>query len=269
MIALTQSVPARPPVAWGYARVSTPKQYKSHLGLEAQEAMMKRYYEYVLLPQGIQWGSTGEWKNGLFADPHSVSTKVDLRNRAAGSKLDEYLQAGDHVVFPNLTRAWRNMRDQVFTIDAWFKRGIIIHFASENFSLSQNNPYGRLIANIFGSMAEFQRDTTRENTRLALEAKKERGELTGGAVKDILWTTSHKGTRRKANWHNRRVIAHAMYLHETEGLGREALYTRLNKEGLRQSNGKRFSDKHLRAEYFEHCRTLGIVAEKFPDALRK
>jgi DNA invertase Pin-like site-specific DNA recombinase len=253
---------ARGPAAFCYSRISTLKQWESGLGPEAQQLACSKYYEYRLKDRGFIWG-------GIYGDEEHISGKVPFLHRKAGRELDAQLQRGDQIIFSSLDRAWRDHLNTVEMLVNWAKRGIGLHFVAEGIEFSEDNPFGEAQLLMLSVFAQLERKMIARRTRAALAAKKERGELTGGAVRDILYKTTHRGSRRKIDHHNRRVIAHAMYLHETEGLGENKLYQRLQKEKLFLSNGKRVVRYNLRAEYFQHCREVGIVAEKFPDALRK
>jgi DNA invertase Pin-like site-specific DNA recombinase len=253
------------PICRAYIRVSSFKQLRSELGLEAQMEMIERYRKIVMPDMVYEAMDDGS----PFRDPFATSGAKPFLKRKAGCELDCRLKAGDHILFASVDRAFRSMGDGATIVKRWREKGIIIHFVRDGITVSKENDRGLVFFNTLLFCAEMEHLFNSMRTKSALAAKAERDEVTGGAVRDILWITTRKGKSRRVNHHNRRVIAHAMYLHETEGLGREALWRRLNKEGLRQSNGNRISDKHLRADYFAHCRELGIVAEKYPDALRK
>jgi DNA invertase Pin-like site-specific DNA recombinase len=252
----------RGPAAFGYSRISRLKAGDSGLGPEAQQIAITKYFDYRLSDKGILWG-------GIFGDvEEAVSGSVPFACREAGGKLCAELRRGDHIIFSSLDRAWRNHLNTVEMLTKWAKGGINVHFIAEGIEFSEDNPFGEAMLLVLSVFAQLERKMIARRTRLALAAKKERGELTGNSVHDILYRTTHKGKRRVPDHHNRRVLSYAMWLHEQERLSCRDLWSRLNIERLFTSKGKRFNKNFLCESYFAKCREVGIVPEKFPDALR-
>lgn len=89
----------------------------------------------------------------------------------------DLLREGDSVVVWKLDRLGRSLQNLVELINDFDTRGVQFHSLTE--SIDTSTPGGTLIFNIFGSLAQFERDLIRERTRAGLEAARARGR-TGG-----------------------------------------------------------------------------------------
>ena len=135
----------------GYARVSTPDQK-----LSLQHDALKR--------AGCE---------RLFDD------------QASGARTDRpgladalaYLRAGDTLVVWKLDRLGRSMSHLIEKIGELAARGIGVRSLTEN--IDTTTPGGMLVFNIFGSLAQFERDLIRERTQAGLRAARERGSKGG------------------------------------------------------------------------------------------
>jgi DNA invertase Pin-like site-specific DNA recombinase len=254
---------ARGPALFAYLRVSTDTQFESTWGLKAQNDQLDDYRAWHPLLKEVYWSD----ELSLYYDPCGVSTKVPFLNRKAAQTLCARLIPGDHLMISSLDRAFGSLKDALIVLDWMLEHGVTLHLVRERQVIAEDDPMGMLLFKMLALASDIERTFIRMRTKAAHKAMKDRGVVIGGAAKDILWTTSHKGTKRKPNFHNRRVLAHAMYLHE-QGMGAQAIFRQLNKERLFRSDKKRFNIDHLKPEYFAKCRELGMVPEKFPDALR-
>src|SRR5437016_2785618 len=112
--------------AYGYIRVSTEKQVRSGLGLEACAHTTARYAEYrgldLILP--------------IFEERAVSAITRNLVERPMGEALNTRLKRGDHVIFPKLDRGFRNTRDMLVTMDNWIARGVTAHFVDLNVDTS-------------------------------------------------------------------------------------------------------------------------------------
>ena len=141
----------RPVALIGYARVSTPDQK-----LSLQHDALKR--------AGCE---------RLFDD------------QASGARTDRpgladalaYLRAGDTLVVWKLDRLGRSMSHLIEKIGELATRGIGFRSLTEN--IDTTTPGGMLVFNIFGSLAQFERDLIRERTQAGLRAARERGSKGG------------------------------------------------------------------------------------------
>lgn len=84
-----------------------------------------------------------------------------------------YLRSGDTLVVWKLDRLGRSMRHLIEQIGDLAAREIGFRSLTEN--IDTTTPGGMLVFNIFGSLAQFERDLIRERTQAGLRAARERG----------------------------------------------------------------------------------------------
>lgn len=107
---------------------------------------------------------------------------TDTSSGAAVSRagLDEalcYLRAGDCLVVWRLDRLGRSLRHLIEVVTDLESRNIGLRSVTER--LDTTTSEGRLIFHLFGALAEFERDLTRERTRAGLAAARARGRKGG------------------------------------------------------------------------------------------
>lgn len=135
----------------GYARVST-----GHQTLDAQHDALNAV--------GV---------DRIFDDVMS-GTRSDRPGLTAA--LD-YVREGDTLVVPALDRLGRSLVDTINTLDSLRKRGIYVRALREGIDTS--TPAGRMVAGVFASLAELERELIHERAAVAREAAKARGKQTG------------------------------------------------------------------------------------------
>ena len=135
----------------GYARVSTIRQTPA-LQVDALEAA------------GCE---------RVFTDVGSGATM----QRPAYEELRRYLRRGDLLVVWKLDRLGRSLRDLINIMAELEKEGIAFKSLTEGIDTS--TAAGRMVANIFGSLAEFERELIRERTLAGLNAARARGRSGG------------------------------------------------------------------------------------------
>ena len=136
----------------GYYRVSTPEQ-DPQLQIDALEraGCGKRVY--------------GDTASGARDDRPQLNRVFDI------------LRAGDELVVWRLDRLGRSLRHLINTIESLREQGVGFVSLTEGFDTSTNG--GRLIFNIFASLADFERELIRERTRAGLESARARGRKGG------------------------------------------------------------------------------------------
>ena len=142
-------------MVFGYARVSTADQ-QLHLQLDALQ----------------QYGCT-EIRH------EKVSS---VKERPALQQLLAQMRAGDTLVVWKLDRLGRSLKDLVTLVAGFQQQGV--HFISLQDHLDTTTAQGRLMFNLFASLAEFERDIIRERTRAGLTAARARGRQ-GGRPKGL------------------------------------------------------------------------------------
>jgi DNA invertase Pin-like site-specific DNA recombinase len=83
----------------------------------------------------------------------------------------------DGIIVFKLDRLTRNLTELNYLIDRYFKDKFALISVSE--VLDTTTASGRLVINILGSAAQWERETISERTKAALAVKKERGEPVG------------------------------------------------------------------------------------------
>ncbi len=135
----------------GYARVSSAEQ-NSELQADALAA-------------------AGCWR--VFTD--SASGALDRRPEL--DRLLEQLRPGDTLVVWRLDRLGRSLRHLLDVVTDLSERGV--GFRSLTESIDTTTSGGRLIFQVFGALAEFEREIIRERTQAGLAAARARGRKGG------------------------------------------------------------------------------------------
>ena len=110
--------------------------------------------------------------------------------KASGAQRDrpqlqaalDYMRAGDTLTVWKLDRLARSMKQLIETIEALEEKGM--GFRSLTEQMDTSSPSGKLIFNIFASLAEFERSIIRERTKAGLDAARARGR-TGGRKRAV------------------------------------------------------------------------------------
>lgn len=98
------------------------------------------------------------------------------------AKLLDEVRPGDIVVVWKLDRLGRSLKHLVETVNLLLQQDVGIK--SLNDPIDTTTPQGRLVFNLFASLAEFERDVIRERTQAGLSAARARGR-TGGRPKGL------------------------------------------------------------------------------------
>jgi DNA invertase Pin-like site-specific DNA recombinase len=137
-------------------------------------------------------------------------------DRPGLGELMAYVREGDTVVVWKLDRLGRNTLHILETVKALTERGVILVSTSDG--IDSSTPAGRMMIGVLGSLAEYERELTKERTALKRAASRANGTQFGRPrkVSDSDHITTAK--RMKADGHTAKDIA--KYL----GVGRATLY---------------------------------------------
>jgi DNA invertase Pin-like site-specific DNA recombinase len=113
----------------------------------------------------------------VFADKIS-GAKFD---RKGLNELLAYARPGDVVVVASLDRLGRSLSQVVSTANDLHERGIVLKTIKE--SIDYSTSVGRMLAGIFGSLAEYERALINERAADARAAAAARGKQTGRPAK--------------------------------------------------------------------------------------
>lgn len=135
----------------GYARVSTQEQDTQAQVVALKDAGCERIFQ--------EKASGGRW------------------NRPELHRLLDHLRPGDVLVVWKLDRLSRSLKDLLLTLEKIEEAGA--DFQSLTEAIETASPAGRMMMQIVGSFAEFERAMLHERTRHGLEAARKEGRLGG------------------------------------------------------------------------------------------
>jgi DNA invertase Pin-like site-specific DNA recombinase len=132
---------------YGYARVSTADQ---NLALQ-RDALTKAGVERIFSDRGVS----------------------GIKRRPQLERMLKGLAPGDVVVIWKLDRIGRSLPDLLRVVETIQQRGATLRSITEHIDLS--TAAGRLLVNVLGSLASFERDLLLERTRAGIDAARARG----------------------------------------------------------------------------------------------
>lgn len=137
----------------GYARISTPDQ-----SLEPQLEVLR---------------SAGVEQPQLYSD---IASGARTERQGLQDAL-AYAREGDTLVVWKLDRLGRSLSHLIEVMNSLEQRGIGFKSLTEGFDTT--TPGGKLVFNLFGAIAEFERSLIRERTQVGLKAARAKGKKGG------------------------------------------------------------------------------------------
>lgn len=116
-------------------------------------------------------------------------------SRPALNELITQLRPNDVIVVYKLDRLGRSLKHLIELIDSFTNMEVGI--VSLNDPIDTTSPHGRLITNVFASMAEFERELIIERTKAGLSAARARGRK-GGRPEGISKEAENKAAAAEA-----------------------------------------------------------------------
>ncbi len=205
--------------AIGYARVSTAEQARNGISLEVQQ-------EKVEAMAKVQGAELAE----IIVEDASAKT---LR-RPGMERVLAMVRARqvDAVIIYKLDRLTRSVRDLGRLLELFDKAGVALVSVSE--SLDTGTAAGRLVLNVMGAVAQWEREAIAERTREALQAKKSKGERVGTVPYG--YQLSADGVHMKQESREQRTLRTIRKLREA-GQSLRTIAAELNRRGLRTRRG--------------------------------
>ena len=193
-------------MVFGYVRVSTEEQ-SINLQIDA------------LLKEGIP-------EKNIYIDKVS-GIKSERKNL---SKLLEYLREGDTLVVWKLDRLVRSLIHLTKLIAEFEEKGVKFKSITEPFiDTTQNSPHANFLINIFGALAQLERDIIIERTKAGLESARRRGKVLGAPTG--LSEKSKKKAKLCANYFKEGQLS-VTEICKLVGVSRATYYKYLEYEGL-------------------------------------
>jgi DNA invertase Pin-like site-specific DNA recombinase len=220
------------PKLYGYCRASTTEQEDT---LTIQADTIRREFDHRFA-KDYEWGS-------CFTD-RGVSGSKALRQRPEGHRLSMALEAGDAVLFTKLDRGFRNVCDLATTLESWGESKVRIILLDLN--ADSDTPVGRMLIQMLGAVAEFERSRIRERIKDAAAQRRREGRPVCGEAPYGQKIVGPAGKRRFVpDTYTRRIGAKILAWH-LAGWSREAIYIHMLNNRIKTRLGKEWSEKAIR-----------------------
>ena len=160
-----RSTPATRTRAVGYIRVSTDKQADHGISLEAQKAKLEAYaalYELEMIDVIVDAGASAKTLQRPGLQQALAMLKAGAANALLIAKLD---------------RLTRSVRDLGTLVDQYFSSDKITLLSVAD-NIDTRTAAGRLVLNVLGSVAQWERETIGERTTEAMAHKRAQHERT-------------------------------------------------------------------------------------------
>lgn len=214
--------------AVAYVRVSSDKQAKNGLSLEAQDAKLRamttiREDELV----------------GIIVDEESA--KPGSLKREGVQRVLAMVKAGevDAVIVCKLDRLTRSIRDLAELLETFEKHNVSLVSLAE--SLDTHSASGRLVINIMTAVSQWEREAIGERTKAVMDFKKERGERLGNVPYGY---KDDGGGKLMQDDYERSVVIHASLLRK-QGMSFSAISHQLNGMGYLTRSGRMWRREYV------------------------
>jgi DNA invertase Pin-like site-specific DNA recombinase len=142
-------------------------------------------------------------------------------------RLLDQVRSGDVIVIWKLDRLGRSLKNLVELVADLMERGVGLK--SLNDPIDTTSPQGKLIFNIFASLAEFERDLIIERTQAGLKAARARGR-NGGRPKGLSDDAKRKAVAAEALYREKQLSANEIA--NNLGISKATLYSYLRHRGV-------------------------------------
>ena len=217
--------------AVGYMRVSTEEQANSGLGLEAQEAAIRKTAKDL-----------GVSLSNLYVDA-GISGAASMDKRIGLSSALDSLSSEDVLIVAKRDRLGR---DAFLLI--WIEKEVtrrkarIISSAGEG--TEDDGPSSILMRRIVDAFSEFERGQIRARTKAALAAKRARGEKTGGDI-PYGYQLGKDGTKLTTEPSEQKIIKR-IRTYRKKGLSFRKIAEKLNAVGVLTKRRKAWNMEQVR-----------------------
>lgn len=159
--------------------------------------------------------------------------KVSAKNNGNRPVLREmlgFIRDGDDLYVHSMDRLARNLKDLLTLVTTITDKGVTLHFVKENVTFeakAKATPFNKLLLDLLGSVAEFERELILERQREGIAQAKARGAYKGR--KPIAPEKIEKAKELLAQGMTRTEAA------KTVGMGRTTLFLYLKNNGQAQA----------------------------------
>jgi DNA invertase Pin-like site-specific DNA recombinase len=208
-----------------YKRVSTTEQKIDGYSLESQDKKLKAY---VRDNKGLNFTTRSEW---CFEDVH---TGGDL-SRPALNRLRELVKEKkiDAILVWKIDRLSRSLKHLLGLFEEFESHDVSFISIQENIDFK--GPIGRLVFQIFGAIAQFERSLIKGRTHMGKVASAEMGNYTGSSVPYGYRPIKNPGGRGKkleVVAEEKKWVKEIFDWYIYEGMGYGAITRKLNKLGV-------------------------------------
>ncbi len=212
----------------GYIRISKKDKDEKGLSLENQESKIYSYADTKDLEVSEIYKDDGKSAKNVKRD-----------------KLQEVLDGVKdgtvgHVIIYKIDRLTRSIKDLGMLLELFEKHGVALSAVVE--SLDTTSASGRMIVNMIGVIAQWERETISERTKSALAVKRKRGERLGR----IPFGYKAKGIMLVKVPKEQDTLKTIMNLHES-GKGYEEIARYLNKKKILTRSKRPWTRGNLRS----------------------
>ncbi len=184
----------------GYVRVSTEEQARDGYGLGAQEHAIRSWCEamgHELVAVYSDAGASGKSlvRPELDMACAAIAVPRDVGTHRALGMVEALRCPADGLVVAKLDRLTRSVRDFCELVSRFEDAGKAL--VSVRDSLDTTSASGRLVANIMVSVAQWERETISERTKLGMAEAKRRGVHVGRPAVPI----DPVGAEQARRWH--------------------------------------------------------------------
>jgi site-specific DNA recombinase len=228
-----------------YIRVSTQEQKIDGYGLESQE---RRLVSYINDNKALNLVTKPEW---IFTDVHTGSElqREGLQKLLRSVELKKF----DAVIVWKIDRLSRSLKHLLEIFEKFKKHQVSFISIQENIDF--NGPIGNLIFQIFGSIAQFERELIKTRTMAGKITSAEMGNYTGTRIPygyEPVANKAGKGKRLQLIPEEKKVINDIFQWYVYEEMGYIQIANRLNdlkipkgKYTKKRNKDTRWSHKHI------------------------
>ncbi|HHX61167.1 MAG TPA: recombinase family protein, partial [Epulopiscium sp.] len=216
-----------------YARVSTQEQAEKGFSIDEQISNIK-----------TECSKLGKEVVAVYVDRGISGSSIKKRFELQQLLKDAEGKAFDEVITWKTNRLARNHLDLLKIVDHLQKHNITFSSLTEPFETNTN--HGKLMMNLLASVAEFERDTIRDNVKMGMKGRAKQGKFNGGRVLGYKSVDTADGKTRLEIVEVEAVIVKKIYDYYLEGDGYKAIANKLNHQGYKTKSGTHFNTSGVR-----------------------